>query len=266
MKKSVVHKLLQVILMVSLAVSFLQLANGSPSESQVGKHKANPSGYHPRLASTSSKEGKELFSKHHCVSCHMSGGTGGCLGPPLDGIGARRDSKFILSRITNSSAAIAEFHRKYREQELMPHPRINAPQASLITEYLLTLAEPVKGFTYEGHKIEKPNGPESAEGRIDGASVAAGRKLYSDSGCAACHSIGGLGGSFAPALDNVSQRNSAAAIRKVISKANFLDENGEEYSGRGAPMPPSNLSKEDVDHITDFLMSLKPRTPSKTKE
>ncbi len=48
--------------------------------------------------------------------------------------------------------------------------------------------------------------PTVPPGILGTGNAAAGRELFSRKGCAACHSIGGVGGSAGPALDGIANR------------------------------------------------------------
>ena len=55
--------------------------------------------------------GKEIFfgrSAASCRRCHIAEGSGGAVGPALDGIAAKRDRKYLLESIVNPDAKIAE--------------------------------------------------------------------------------------------------------------------------------------------------------------
>ncbi|MBA4079306.1 MAG: hypothetical protein C0508_30035, partial [Cyanobacteria bacterium PR.023] len=56
-----------------------------------GKYKGQP-------ASNKSREGAKYFKQNNCANCHSIEGKGGCLAPPLDGIGGRRSKVFVESR------------------------------------------------------------------------------------------------------------------------------------------------------------------------
>ena len=55
--------------------------------------------------------GNEIFygrSAVGCLRCHQIGGAGGAVGPRLDGIGARKDRRYLLESIVHPDAKIAE--------------------------------------------------------------------------------------------------------------------------------------------------------------
>ncbi|HEY9868858.1 MAG TPA: cytochrome c [Candidatus Obscuribacterales bacterium] len=240
----------------TLDETFVQIAEARPSA---------PAKPRKDLSSgTASAEGKRLFSQFKCAGCHIAGGSGGCLGPPLDGVSKRRSKTFILSRITDTEAQKKRFADLYAGQaELMPHPRVAPGQAETITAYLLSLPEPRGGFVALAHGPAPRKGPSGKpDSRPPGStasagSVAHGRKLYFDLGCAACHSIGNVGGQFAPPLDGVARRRSRMSIADHITRGELqVGPTG----GTGRPtrfmMPPADLPPEQIEHITDFLMTL----------
>lgn len=219
--------------------------------------------YKPLPASAVSRAGNEAIKKYDCTMCHSIEGRGGCLAPPFDGIGAYRSRQFILARITLGSAAEEEFEKLYEgKTELMPHLRIPSSAAKNIAQYLLTLPAPKGGFYIGSHFNKQGQAQLKEEERELPAApntefIAAGKKLFYERGCTACHSIGKIGGHFAPALDAISKRRSKDYVRQHISNAELLVQgSADEYQGRGIVMPPSGLSAEEINKVTEFLMSL----------
>jgi cytochrome c2 len=214
--------------------------------------------YVPARPNQASAAGKKIFKKHLCSNCHSIEAVGGCLGPPLDGAGARRSKSYLLDRITNSGAAKARFEKECAF-ELMEHPRISSSEASQVVAYLLTLPEPKGGFHVAGHKSIVENKAVSSEQSTAPAtaSIETGKKLFYQRGCAECHAIGTLGGQFAPNLLGIAQRHDRSYIQERITNAQLLTvPDPDEYGGKGTVMPPLNLSSEETNQIVDFLMSL----------
>jgi cytochrome c2 len=201
---------------------------------------------------------KQLLERNNCLMCHSIANNGGCLAPPFDGIGQRRGRQFILSRITASKAAEAEFERLYGMPELMPHPRIPAKTAASITSYLMQVPAPKKGFAISGHRQTLVTNKPSPEQQKTRAAVEKGKKLYYDSGCAACHSLGKVGGQFAPGLDGISKRRSRDSIFDTISRGHLQREATADKAAVFM-MPPADLPPDAVEAITDFLMGLPKR-------
>ncbi len=221
--------------------------------------------YTPQKATISSKKGKSLFEQRKCSACHSIQTKGGCLAPPFDGVGSRRSREFIMSRFTAGDAQENKFARLYGKPELMPHLRIPAKESTLITDYLLTLSEPANGFEVSPHKsvaaLDKSESNESTKRSQATAklaqSIGRGKELFSKSGCAACHSVGSLGGQFAPKLDNIGSKLSKEAIINQMTSADLLTLLApSEYHERGTVMPPMNLSAAEKEDIANFLKSL----------
>ena len=66
------------------------------------------------LAGGDAVRGHAVFLKTaggECIRCHRVGGTGGDVGPALDGIGSRRDRRHLLESIVAPSASIADGYR-----------------------------------------------------------------------------------------------------------------------------------------------------------
>jgi mono/diheme cytochrome c family protein len=222
-----------------------------------------PHEYKPAPVSSASRAGEKLVEKHNCLMCHSIANKGGCLSPPFDGIGAYRTRQFILARISRGAVAEAEFQKLYGgKAELMPHLRVPTEEAKLVAQYLLTLPAPPGGFYIGSHEATIHGNLKSTEEKkntdqIDEKKISVGRKLFYERGCTACHSIGNIGGHFAPHLDAIGKRRSRSYIEQRITNAELLSQNsGDEYAGRGAVMPPSGLSSDEISSITDFLSSL----------
>ena len=219
-----------------------------------------PPAYRPVSTDKQSEHGKALFTKYQCSTCHTIGGKGGCLAPPLDGVGARRSKKFINDRIV--AGGEQRFSDLYGMAELMPHVRIPASDASAVVQYLLSLPQPKIGFKVSGHGDTKGRAPSpkpvdkslssSAE------SIARGRQLLTSKGCLACHSVGNLGGTFARKFDNVGSRLTRASIVQQMKNADLLTLNDSgEYGARGTVMPPLNLTENEIQDIANYLLTLK---------
>ncbi|MBZ0186458.1 MAG: cytochrome c [Candidatus Obscuribacterales bacterium] len=221
------------------------------------------SAYKSAPVSPLSKKGLEYFEKNQCSMCHMSGGKGGCLAPPFDGIGGRRSLDFLISRISDSEDSIEKFAEKYGKYELMPHVRVSDYQARALAAYLLTLPEPKSGFKVIGHN-DPANSVDSDTLKTKQKlaetqeTIGRGKKLLFQKGCLACHSIGGVGGSFAPPLDGVGKRRSKESIAGHMLRAELLSAGDDyEYGSRGTIMPPLGLSGDEIEAVAAYLQTLK---------
>lgn len=219
-------------------------------------------GYKPLAVTAESEQGKEWFEGLNCMACHSIHAVGGTLGPALDGIGAVRTREHLVARLANT----AEERRKFAslaapERFGDVHVRLSLPTAARLAEYLLTLPEPPGGFVITPHVRRQPAEPEatspSYKPSAQTLSSEAGRKLYWQVGCAACHSVGKVGGWFAQPLDGIGGRHSREFIIDHISNpkshAAIGSPDGETEQSR---MPRMPLPAEEVRQLTDFLMTL----------
>lgn len=82
-----------------------------------------------------------------------------------------------------------------------------------------------------------------------------GMKVYADQKCAVCHSVAGKGNTKG-ALDDVGSRLKPDEIREWM--ANPAEMTKKTKAGRKPPMRAyPNLSKEDVDVLVAYMLSLK---------
>ena len=85
--------------------------------------------------------------------------------------------------------------------------------------------------------------------------------MYNKSGCIACHATGDVGGWFGQRMDGIGARRDRAYIAAHITdaQAHFMELSGtaEQMSSK---MPRFMFSKEEVEKITDYLMTI-PKAP-----
>jgi cytochrome c2 len=247
------------IALVAFALLSSSLSDASNSPRKKTFH-VSALAYSPPNQSASSLEGKVLLEDHNCLACHSISSNGGCLAPPFDGIGARRSSEFIRNRITGTAAAVKKFEHLYPYGELFSHPLMPQDQAALVTSYLLTLPEPKNGYDIKAQRVKqaltqsaKTFLPANAQTTAD--DIEAGKLLFKTHGCMSCHSIGNLGGHFAPNLDGIATRRESQFISNRIDSTEFLVDNDSDEKP-GTTMPPTNLTAAQIEQVTTFLLSL----------
>jgi cytochrome c2 len=247
------------IALVSFAVLSSSLSEASNTLGKKTFH-VPAAAYSPQPQSASTLEGKAVLEEHNCLACHSIQSNGGCLAPPFDGIGTRRSSEFITTRITGTAAAVKKFEHLYPYGELFSHPLMTQPQAALVTSYLLTLPEPKNGYEVNSHEVKQASTnsaktflPANAQTTAD--DIEAGKLLFKTHGCMSCHSIGNLGGHFAPNLDGIANRREAQFISNRIDSTEFLVDNDSDEKP-GTTMPPTNLTAAQIEQVTTFLLSL----------
>ena len=236
-------------------------ATSAPDATQV-EHKPfiiQPKGYKPKPATPESDRGKTLFEKLDCASCHSISGNGGRIGPPLDGVGGRRDEQFLTAHLTNPEEHAKKFPELHgHNPNRMPHPHATVEEIRLLVAYMVTLPEPAAGFQVNPHTHgELPDSPPSEfvpAAMTD--SARAGQKLYLDLGCASCHTIGGSGGQFGPALDGIGARRSRRWIEGHITNPQLHTQQFPGEHAAESTMPATNATPEEIAQITDYLMAL----------
>ncbi|MBX9670437.1 MAG: cytochrome c [Candidatus Obscuribacterales bacterium] len=211
-------------------------------------------------------KGKELLEKQGCLHCHYIRGDGGLIGPPFEGIGKFRSEDDIVTLLTKKRSLPPSYPKSIVDpREFMRHVRLDKKTAQEIARYILTtpVEEP---FEVRGHGEDvPPKGlPEGFKFQPHPASENSRKGLiaFKESGCAACHSIGGMGGRRGPELDGIGARLSRANIENRVSNGAILFFGDKEYKPTEYAMPPSQLAPEQIAQITEFLLTL-PRESSK---
>lgn len=225
-----------------------------------------PVGYVPAPVSPESRRGEIVYGRLDCARCHAIRNLGGSNGPPLDGIGARRDSGFLSAHLTDPE----EHARKYPElhgglPNRMPHPNASPEEIVELVAFLRTLPEPKAGFRVSSHGAHlsdepPPSGPFTPSQPSEGSRQ--GERLYFEKGCAACHVVRGSGGGFGPNLDGVGANRSRTFLTGHVTNPAIHAERFPGEHRAAAAMPPTSASPEEIESIVDFLLTLPPAKPT----
>lgn len=81
------------------------------------------------------------------------------------------------------------------------------------------------------------------------ADATQGKAIYAKLRCSMCHKVDGAGGKKGPDLTDVGMKRDAAWLRKYLLSPKSVDPK--------ATMPPVKASQEDMDHLVDYLLTLK---------
>lgn len=84
---------------------------------------------------------------------------------------------------------------------------------------------------------------------VASADATKGKEVYTKLRCAMCHKVEGSGGKKGPDLSDVAMRRDAAWLRKYLPNPKSVDPK--------ATMPPVKASHDDLDHLIDYLLTLK---------
>jgi mono/diheme cytochrome c family protein len=222
--------------------SFL-MAQSTPSgrltEIRVNEAKA------PRHPGTAG-DGASLFGSSFCTSCHASQNAagdvaGGDLGPELTRIGSKVKREWLRQWLQDP--------RSYNPRTRMPHYRFSERQVAVLSDFLL--AKKDEDLLAGVHLPP-----------ADDASVARGKKLASDFGCAACHEINGLNRpqALAPDLSRIGSKPLAQIVSYSPATGSLPDYISAKIRdprsfGSRLKMPKYNFSKAQITALTTALLA-----------
>lgn len=81
------------------------------------------------------------------------------------------------------------------------------------------------------------------------ADATQGKAVYAKLRCSMCHKVEGSGGKKGPDLTDVGAKRDAAWLGKYLPNPKSVNSK--------ATMPPVKASREDLDHLIDYLLTLK---------
>ena len=174
----------------------------------------------PKLA-----KGRALFEDLGCIGCHKLHGTGGVIGPELDGVGARRSPEWLGKHFHNPA--------EVTPGSAMPPIKVSDDEIEDLTMYMLSLTGERLSAYFVSMKTLP--GPE------------AGRALFEEKGCIGCHSLGGKGGTVGPALDEVGKRRNPDWIVAHFRNPQAVTP--------GSVMPQFDFTDEQIRALTEFLLT-----------
>jgi ubiquinol-cytochrome c reductase cytochrome b subunit len=207
----------------------------------------------PRIA-----HGKSIFLHNGCVGCHGIKGNGSGMGPALIGV----TKKFSAEQIA------ALLHTPNARMKAAGMPALNEPQPEIeaLIAYLGALGTPAASVAPQAAPASEQPAPQPkvtavpvrlvrfsrdvrAENRLQPAGVAqAGKQVYKERGCLACHGREGAGGR-APALAPLIAHLTDPKLRQLLVKPNDrMKEGGMEGVADAAP--------QDVADLVAYLRSL----------
>jgi mono/diheme cytochrome c family protein len=140
-------------------------------------------------ASQDPMAGAKVFTEKGCVKCHAVNGVGGKVGPDLAKISRPRTFYDLSAGMWN------HLHTMTGKMKALgiPRPRLDSREAANLVGYLFTL-----------NYFDTPGNAE------------AGRKVFTDKGCVACHTFQGSGGNVGPKLDHLAQFGSPIYVAAAM--------------------------------------------------
>lgn len=213
-----------------------------------------------RAAATSTADATQaatLYGASFCSSCHAvqndAGNlVGGNVGPELTRVGSKVNPEWLHRWLNNP--------HDYDPQTLMPHYRLDEKQIALLSGFLLNKKD---ADLLAGVHLS----PATADG------IAHGKKLVTESGCAACHQINGVPApqNFAPDLTRVGSRALAQVVFAPGMKHNLPDYIAAKIHdprsfGPALKMPKFTLGDSQIDSLTTALLAQTDRAANFPKE
>jgi mono/diheme cytochrome c family protein len=177
-------------------------------------------------------KGAGLFAVKGCAQCHALGGTGGSVGPALDGL-KRSDSPIVLAAaMWNHGPPMAEA----MAARSVAYPTLRG------TELADLLA----------HVAAVGRDPAGEPTPVVPGSPARGEKVFAEKGCIGCHPVGSGKGGAAPRLGTRGHHVSAAEFAGLMW--NHGARMWAAMKQRGAPIP--HLSAQEMADVSAYLYTV----------
>lgn len=210
-----------------------------------------------QAAPADATEAATLYGASFCSSCHAvqnAAGNlvGGNFGPELTRVGSKVNPDWLRRWLNDP--------RQYEPGTRMPHYRFDEKQVALLSTFLLAK----KDDDLLANVHLPPASPDS---------IAHGKRLVTESGCAACHQINGVSPpqNFAPDLSRVGSRALSMIVFAPGMKHNVPDYITAKISnprsfGPGLKMPKFTLTDDQVVALTTALLAQTDRAGSLAHE
>jgi mono/diheme cytochrome c family protein len=222
-------------------ISAFLIAQSKPSAASHVPFKAPAGGGSSDMTAAATLYGASFCSSCHAVQNEAGNLVGGNVGPELTRVGNKVNPEWLQRWLNNPG--------DYFPATRMPHYRLDEKQNALLSAFLLNKKD--NDFLANVHLP-----PSSAD------SVAHGKKLVTESGCAACHTINGVNPpqNFAPDLTRVGSRALAQVVFAPGMKHNLPDYIAAKIHdprsfGPALKMPKFTLSDSQVDSLTTALLA-----------
>jgi mono/diheme cytochrome c family protein len=178
------------------------------------------------------KKGNLLFAKKYCVSCHQLAGTGGVLGPNLDGLAQNGTPISISAAMWNHGPTMAAAMRSNNIQR----PTFTASELDDLIAYIKS----AKTETTPEPMYVLPGQPQH------------GQELFSTRSCIECHSVKGRGGKVGG--DLADRKNQVSLVQFAAAMWNKTPAMLKEMSSHNIPVP--QLRAEEMADIVAYLYSV----------
>jgi ubiquinol-cytochrome c reductase cytochrome b subunit len=199
-------------------------------------------------------QGKGVFDAHGCSSCHGEGGKGSPVGIALVGVTAKFPGDQLPALLHNPDAKM--------KAGGMPAVDMSPSDMNALVAYMAVLGTAAANVP-AAYSVQPPQGVPSvgtskSGGSKEGgaapgqaASAAAGKQMYQQRGCAACHGEAGVGGR-APAISPLIAKLSNSQVIELLHNPNAKMKTGGMAAVQATP--------EEVGSLVAYMRVLPPAT------
>lgn len=209
----------------------------------------------PRIA-----RGKGMYIERGCTGCHGAAGKGTAMAPGLVGVAHKYSEQQLTTLLEQQTP----------KMKSAGMPAVHAPQEEMaaLVAYLGAFGTPGAGVSpmfantqrneaglsktgAEGsdglHLVRVANSIPSGEAKASGAGISAGKQVFQEKACFACHGQEGAGG-IAPALAPLVAKLSVADLTRVLHTPNARMQQG--------GMQPVEGTPEEINSLVSYLKAL----------
>jgi ubiquinol-cytochrome c reductase cytochrome b subunit len=209
------------------------------------------------VVDTRVSHGRELFVQRGCVGCHGDTGLGTSMAPSLQGVTRRFDQAHLIALLQSPNARMRAAG--------MPTVDVPSDEMAALVAYLAVVGtrEANVPILLNASISSSPSSP--APGSMKPASIVsgdaarlpsnehgnpavAGKEVFQERACFACHGPAGTGGR-APALGPMVARMSDAELVHVLAEPNARM--------RAGGMPPVEASSTELQSLISYLRTLR---------
>lgn len=188
--------------------------------------------------------GKNLWDTSNCMGCHTIMGEGAYYAPELTKVFERRGEMFIKAILKDPQAM-------YPGQRKMVNYHFTDAEINDLTAFLKWIGNmDLNGFPAKPDLGSVISGTKPAQTiPADDIHASARQPVIFGQICAACHSVGGSGGSIGPALDGVGSRRDSQYLTNWLRDPMAVKADSK--------MPKLPLDEEQIKELVLYLSDLK---------
>ncbi len=178
--------------------------------------------------------GKMVWHKYDCIGCHTILGNGSYFAPDLTKTAQRKPHEYLKNFLINPKIA---------------NPKATMPRLGITEEEARQLVAFLDWISKVDTNSWPPKPILAAPTMVSARELSEGQRIYQSLNCSECHTINGIGGTMGTDLTHVGSKRD-----RVWLKGHFKDP--QKYVPDSV-MPPVMASDADIEHLTDYILTLK---------